>query len=134
MQNDFTVRTLAAQLAAINRKHISSIGELKGKLKSAKEAYQNAKTELNKLTQNGEQLQMVIVHCEKYFKLKAKSGLTAAEQLKLKIFTQTAERIHVSDESDIERAPALKANVNKKTEALTAEFHDLKKAAPHIPK
>lgn len=125
VQNDFTVYTLAAQLAVINREHISSIGELEGKLNSAKEAYQNAKTELNKLTQNGEQLQTVIVHCEKYFELKAKSELTAAEQLKLKIFSQTVERIHVSDESDIERVRTLKANVDERAAALASEFHDL---------
>ena len=94
-------------------------------MNSAKEAYQNAKTELNKLTQNGEQLQTVIVHCEKYFELKAKSELTAAEQLKLKIFSQTVERIHVSDESDIERVRTLKSNVDKKAETLASEFHDL---------
>lgn len=125
VQNDFTVYTLAAQLAVINREHISSIGELEGKLNSAKESYQNAKAELNKLTQNGEQLQTVIVHCEKYFELKAKKELTSAEQLKLKIFSQTAERIHVSDESGIERVRALKTNVDKKVEALAAEFHNL---------
>ena len=98
---------------------------MEGKLNSAKKAYQNAKTELNKLTQNGEQLQTVIAHCEKYFELKAKSELTAAEQLKLKIFSQTVERIHVSDESAIERVRTLKSNVDKKAETLAAEFHDL---------
>lgn len=127
VQNDFTVYTLAAQLVVINREHISSAGELEGKLNSAKEAYQNAKNQLNKLTQNGEQLQTVISHCEGYFKLKGKSELTAAEQLKLKIFSQTAERIHASEESDIERVRALKVNVDKKAEALAAEFYNLEK-------
>ena len=76
---------------------------------------------------NGEQLQTVIVHCEKYFWFKTKSELTAAEQIKFKIFTQTTERIPVSDESDIERVRTLKANVYKKAEALADVFHDLEK-------
>ncbi len=65
-----------------------------------------------------EQLQTVIVHCEKYLELIAKSELTAAKQLKLKIFSQTADRIHVTDESGIERVRVLKANVDKKAEDL----------------
>lgn len=87
-----------------------------------KEAYQNAKPELNKLIEKGEKLRTVIVHCKKYFELKTKTELTADEQLKFKIFTQTAERIQNSDESDIERVCTLKVNVDKKRRLLLTDF------------
>jgi hypothetical protein len=60
VQNDFTVYTLAAQLAVINREHISSIGELEGKLNSAKEAYQNAKANLPKTESSFKRLSSIV--------------------------------------------------------------------------
>lgn len=125
VQNDFTVYTLAKQLTVINREHITSIGELEGKMNSANEAYKNAKSELNKLIANEEQYKTVLEHCEKYFELKNKKELTPAEQVKLKIYTQTVERVHVSDESDIESIRNLKNTIDQKIDTLTQNFRVL---------
>lgn len=92
---------------------------------SANEAYKNAKSELNKLLANQEQFQTVLDHCEKYFDLKNKKELTPAEQVKLKIYTQTVQRVHVSDESDIDSIQNLKNSTDRKIEALTQNFRAL---------
>lgn len=125
VQNDFTVYTLAKQLTIINREHISSIGELEGKMESIKTTFQNIKTELNKLLANQEQFQTVLEHCEKYFSLKKKKELTPAEQVKLRIFTQTVQRVHVADETDIDNIHNLKNSIDCKIEMLTADFRRL---------
>lgn len=125
VQNDFTVYTLAKQLTIINREHISSIGELEGKMESTKTTFQNTQTELNKLLANQEQFQTVLEHCEKYFSLKKKKELTPAEQMKLRIFTQTVQRVHVADETDIDNIHNLKNSIDCKIEMLTADFRRL---------
>ena len=125
VQNDFTVYTLAQQLSLINRENISSIGELEGKMNSANMAYKNTKNELNKLLANQEQFQTVLEHCEKYFDLRNKKELTPAEQVKLKIYTQTVQRVHVSDESYIESILNLKNSTDRKIETLTQNFRAL---------
>lgn len=122
IQNDFTVYTLAQQLTIINRENISSISELERKMHSANEAYKNAKSELNKLLSNQEQFKTVLEHCEKYFALKSKKELTPAEQVKLKIYTQTVQRVHVSDESDIDSIRNLKNSTEQKINTLTQHF------------
>lgn len=127
IENDFTVYTLAEQLAVINREHISSIGELEGKLEATKEAYQNAKTELNKLIKSGEEFQTIIEHCEKYLALKDKKELSPAEQLKLKIYAQTAERVSVANEKDIEVIRKLQNSTDEKIKVLYEQFQLLEK-------
>lgn len=125
VQNDFTVYTLAQQLAIINREHITSLRQLKGKMESAKEAYRNTKTELNKLIANQEQFETVLDHCEKFFALKNKKELTPAEQVKLKIYTQTVERVHITDKADIESIRSLINSTKKKIDILTANFRSI---------
>lgn len=125
VQNDFTVYTLAQQLAIINQEHISSIGELEGKMEYAKTEFQNTKAELNKLLANQEQFQTVLEHCEKYFSLKKKKELTPAEQVKLRIFTQTVQRVHVTNETDIDSIRNLKKSIDTKIEILTVDFRRL---------
>lgn len=122
IQNDFTVYTLAAQLSVINREHISSIGELEGKLETANTAYQNTKKELNKLIANQEQIKTALEHCENYYKLNNKNELTPAEQVKLKIYTQTVQRVHITNESDINSIRNLVKSNEEKIELLTADF------------
>lgn len=127
VQNDLTVYTLAQQLTIINKEHISSIGEIEGKLESTKVLYETTKSELNKLIAKQEQLQTVLEHCEKYFALKRKKELTPAEQVKLKIFSQTAQRVHVSIERDIKSIRKLKNSADIKLELLSAEFRSVEK-------
>lgn len=122
LQNDFTVYTLAVQLSVINREHISSIGELEGKLETANTAYQNTKKELNNLIANQEQFKTALEHCDNYFKLKSKKELTPAEQVKLKIYTQTVQRVHVTNESDINSIRNLVKSNEEKIKLLTVDF------------
>ncbi len=125
--NDITVYKMGECLTLINREHITSIGELEGKIESTKLAYENARDELNKLRSNIEQIATVIGHCEKYFELKTKTTLTPAENVAFEMYKQTALRVHIDDECDIEHIRALKQSHEEKVIVLSEQFNQCKK-------
>ncbi len=125
--NDITVYKMGECLTLINREHISSIGELEGKIESTKLAYENAREELNKLQSHTEKIASVISHCEKYFELKSKAELTPTEKVSFEMYKQTAERVRVDDECDIEHVRALKQSHDEKIAILTEQFNQCKK-------
>ncbi len=127
LQNDITVYKLGECLTLINREHISSIGELEGKIETTKIAYENAREELNKLRSHNKQIAMVVEHCEKYFELKSKADLTPVEKISFEMYKQTAEHVHIDDECDIKHVRNLKLSNDEKITILTEQFNQCKK-------
>ncbi len=88
-ENDLDVHRLSAQLTIISRDHIRSIGELEGKIETAKASYEQAMRELNIMTTEQERLSSLIHQAEIYFDLSGRTDLTDMEQLRLTVSRQS---------------------------------------------
>lgn len=127
INNDYEVYRMALQLSVINREHISSIGELEGKLSKAKAEYYETRQKLNFLINKQEQLGKIIEQCKEYFALKGKTDLFPAEELKLKMGSQIAERFNVIDADNVTLIANLKMSVDEQKVQLNKRFSELEK-------
>lgn len=121
-QNDMDVYKLSAQLTIINRDHIHSIGELKGKIEALKAEYENARQQVNTLTSQHERLTTLLLQAETYFALMDKPMLTEAEQLKLNLCRQTLQNNNINSRSDMEHLQADQRETGKKITVLKETF------------
>ena len=105
-ENDLDVHRLSAQLTIINRDHIRSIGELEGKIETAKASYEQAMRKLNIMTAEQERLSSLIQQAEIYFDLSGKTDLTDMEQLRLTVSRQSVQTNGIKEGADLDRLRA----------------------------
>ena len=105
-ENDLDVHRLSAQLSIISRDRIRSIGELEGKIESAKASYEQAMRELNIMTTEQERLSSLIHQAEIYFDLSGKTDLTDMEQLRLTVSRQSVLNNGIAGRADLDRLKA----------------------------
>jgi archaellum component FlaC len=104
--NDLDVHRLSAQLTIISRDHIRSIGELEGKIETAKASYEQAMRTLNIMTTEQERLSSLIHQAEIYFDLSGKTDLTDMEQLRLTVSRQSVLNNGIAGRADLDRLRA----------------------------
>ena len=105
-ENDLDVHRLSAQLTIISRDRIRSIGELEGKIETAKASYEQAMRKLNIMTTEQERLASLIHQAEIYFDLSGKTDLTDMEQLRLTVSRQSMLNNGISEKSDLDHLEA----------------------------
>ena len=118
--NDLDVHRLSAQLTIISRDRIRSIGELEGKIASAKASYEQAMRALNIMTTEQERLSSLIQQAEIYFDLSGRTDLTDMEQLRLTVSKQSMLNNGISEKSDLDHLDS-KLQENKKQIASLKE-------------
>ena len=117
-ENDLDVHRLSAQLTIISRDHIRSIGELEGKIESAKASYEQARQEINILTTEQERLSSLIQQAETYFDLSGRADLTDMEQLRLTVSRQSMLNNGISEKSDLDHLEAKLQEIEKQIASL----------------
>lgn len=127
LQNDFDLYTLSAQLAVINRDNIHSLGELESKIKKLTAEYENARQEVNKLSENLSQFESVEKQVGAYFDLLEKSELSEAEQLQLKMCGSLAERCNIHSHDGLQRVEKLRKDTSEKVDRLAEQISNCKK-------
>ena len=118
--NDLDVHRLSAQLTIISRDRIRSIGELEGKIETAKTSYEQAMRALNIMTTEQERLSSLIQQAEIYFDLSGRTDLTDMEQLRLTVSKQSMLNNGISEKSDLDHLDS-KLQENKKQIASLKE-------------
>ncbi|MBR2086127.1 MAG: hypothetical protein IJ906_03135 [Oscillospiraceae bacterium] len=98
--------TVYQHSSIISRDHIRSIGELEGKIESAKASYEQAMRELNIMTTEQERLSSLIQQAETYFDLSGKTDLTDMEQLRLTVSRQSVLNNGIAGRADLDRLKA----------------------------
>ena len=121
-ENDLDVHRLSAQLTIISRDRIRSIGELEGKIETAKASYEQAMRELNIMTTEQERLASLIHQAEIYFDLSGRTDLTDMEQLRLTVSKQSMLNNGISEKSDLDHLEAKLQEIEKQI-ALLKEQH-----------
>lgn len=127
LHNDFDVYTLSAQLAIINRDNIRSIGELNSKIEKLTAEYENARQEVNKLSEKLSQLEAVEKQVGAYFDLLEKSELSEAEQLQLKMYGSLAELCNITNRDGLQRVEKLHRDTSEKVDRLKEQMNDCRK-------
>lgn len=127
LQNDFDVYTLSAQLAVINRDNICSIGELESKIEKLAAEYENARQEVNKLSEKLSQFEAVEKQVGTYFDLLEKSELSEAEKLQLKMYGSFAKRCNIQSRDELQRVEKLRRDTSEKVEMLSEQMNNCKK-------
>ncbi len=118
-QNDFDVYTLSAQLAVINRDNIHSLGELESKIEKLTVEYENARQEVNKLSEKLSRFEAVEKQVSGYFDLLEKSELSESEKLQLKMYGSLAKRCNIHNRDELQRIEKLRRDTSKKVERLS---------------
>lgn len=121
-ENDMDVYKLSAQLTIINRDNIHSIGELEGKIERLRAEFDKTVSACNEASAKLTQIETVISQAEKYFELKEKCDLSAAEKMKLQIYLQTIERCKIQNCTDIESVREVYKNISEQSRALNIEL------------
>ena len=121
-QNDPDVHHLAAQLTIISRDHIRSIGELKEKIESLKDSYEQAVREINILTAEQERLTSLIQQAEIYFNLADRTDLTDMEQLRLTVSRQSVQNNGITEKAGLDRLRLKLQETEKQTVSLKEQL------------
>ena len=121
-ENDLDVHRLSAQLTIISRDHIRSIGELEGKIESAKASYEQARQELTILTAKQERLSSLIQQAETYFDLSGKTDLTDMEQLRLTVSRQSVQHNGITHSADLDRLRAQMQEIENQIVSLKEQI------------
>ena len=121
-ENDLDVHRLSAQLTIISRDHIRSIGELEGKIESAKASYEQARQELTILTAKQERLSSLIQQAETYFDLSGKTDLTDMEQLRLTVSRQSEQHNGITHSADLDRLRAQMQEIENQIVSLKEQI------------
>ena len=126
IENNLDVYKLSAQLAIINHDNIHSIGELDGKIQKLKIEYENARREINKLSEKLSQFEAVEKQVNRYFDLLEKSELSEAEKLQLKMYGSLAERCNITNRDELQRVENLRRDTSEKVEQLSKQMKKCK--------
>lgn len=126
LQNDFDVYTLSAQLAVINRDNIHSLGELESKIEKLTAEYENARQEVNKLSEKLSQFEAIEKQVGGYFDLLEKSELSETEQLQLKMYGSLAERCNIHSRDGLQRVEKLRKDTSEKVDILNEQMKKCK--------
>lgn len=127
LHNDFDVYTLSAQLAIINRDNIRSIGELNSKIEKLTAEYENARQEVNKLSEKLSQLEAVEKQVNRYFDLLEMSELSSAEQLQFQMCKTVTERCNIHSRDELQRVEKLRKDTSEKVDRLSEQMNNCKK-------
>ncbi len=128
LQNDFDVYTLSAQLAVLNRDNIHSLGELESKIEKLTAEYENARLEVNKLSEKLSQFESIEKQVGGYFDLLDKSELSETEQLQLKMYGSLAERCNIHSHDELQRVKNLRKDTSEKVGQLSEQMKKCKQA------
>ena len=120
--NDLDVHRLSAQLTIISRDRIRSIGELEGKIETAKASYEQAHQEIIILTTEQERLSSLIQQAETYFNLSGRTDLTDMEQLRMTISRQSVQHNDISRSADLNRLRAQMQETEKQIALLKEQL------------
>ena len=126
IKNNLDVYKLSEQLAIINRDNINSIGELEGKIQKLKIEYENARREINKLSEKLSQFEAVEKQVGGYFDLLEKSELSETEKLQLKMYGSLAERCNIHSRDELQRVENLRKDTSQKVERLSEQMKKCK--------
>ncbi len=126
IENNLDVYKLSAQLAIINRDNINSIGELNGKIQKLKNEYENARREINKLSEKLSQFEAIEKQVREYFDLLEKSELSEVEKLQLKVYGSLAERCNIHSRDGLQRVENLRKDTSEKVEQLSKQMKKCK--------
>jgi len=126
IKNNLDVYKLSEQLAIINRDNINSIGELEGKIQKLKIEYENARREINKLSEKLSQFEAIEKQVGGYFDLLEKSELSETEQLQLKMYGSLAERCNIHSRDGLQRVENLRRDTSQKIECLSEQMKKCK--------
>ncbi len=126
IENNLDVYKLSAQLAIINRDNIHSIGELDGKIQKLKIEYENARREINKLSEKLSQFEAVEKQVGGYFDLLEKSELSSAEQLQFQMCKTVTERCNIHSRDGLQRVENLRRDTSEKVERLSEQMKKCK--------
>ena len=126
LQNDFDVYTLSAQLAVINRDNIHSLGELESKIQKLTAEYENARQEVNKLSEKLSQFEAIEKQVGGYFDLLEKSELSESEKLQLKMYGGLAKRCNIHSRDELQRVEKLRKNTSEKVGQLSEQMKKCK--------
>lgn len=126
VQNDFDVYTLSAQLAVINRDNIRSLGELESKIEKITAEYENARQEVNKLSEKLSQFEAIENQVGGYFDLLEKSELSESEKLQLKMYGSLAERCNIHSRDELQRVEKLRKDTSEKVGQLSEQMKKCK--------
>lgn len=86
--------------------------------------YENARQEINKLSEKLSQFEAVEKQVGAYFDLLKKSKLSEAKQLQLKMYGSLAERCNITNRDGLQRIKNLRIDTSEKVERL---FEQMKK-------
>lgn len=126
-QNDLDIYKLSAQLTIINRDHLHSIDEITDKMGALQQQYENARLEMNRLTEQLEKLNSLAEQAEHYFSLINKDDdLSETDKLLLSMEHETLERNNICSHDDYAKLDALRKSVQSQVSALKAEFQQTK--------
>ncbi len=126
LQNDFDVYTLSAQLAVLNRDNIRSIGELNSKIEKLTAEYENARQEVNKMSEKLSQLEAVEKQVGRYFDLLEKTELSSAEQLQFQMCKTVTERCNIHSRDELQRVEKLRKDTSQQIELLSEQMKKCK--------
>ncbi len=116
-ENDLDVHRLSSQLTIISRARIRSIGELEGKIETVKASCEQARQEINILTNEQERLTSLIHQAEIYFELSRRTDLTDMERLRLTVSRESVQNNGISEKSDLENLKAKLQETEKQIES-----------------
>lgn len=126
IKNNLDVYKLSEQLAIINRDNIHSIGELDGKIQKLKIEYENARREINKLSEKLSQFEAVEKQVNRYFDLLEKADLSSVEQLQFQMCKTVTERCNIHSRDELQRVENLRKNTSEKVEHLSEQMKKCK--------
>lgn len=119
VENDLDVFRLSAQLSVISKEHITSIGELEGRIKRLRDDYDKHKAELNALIEEYNRMESLLEQAQEFFALSKKTELSDTEQLRKAVCKQAMERNNVFNAADAD-------SLRRRTESLAKRIGSIK--------
>ena len=117
--NDLDVYRLSAQLSVINKEHISSIGELEGRIKNLNDDYNKHKAEVNALIEKHNRMESLLEQAQEFYTLSKKGEPSDTEQLRRTVCKQAMERNNVFNAADAD-------SLRRRTESLAKRIGSIK--------
>ena len=118
VDNDLDVYKLSAQLSAINKDRIASIGDLESRISNLRVDYEKQRQEINNYIEEHNRLVSLWEQTQLYKTLSAKDKLSAAEQLQMTVCRQAMDSNDIHTLADMDRLRERTENLSKKISAL----------------
>ncbi|MDE6763981.1 MAG: hypothetical protein K2J73_09930, partial [Oscillospiraceae bacterium] len=88
--------------------------------------YENARQEINKLSEKLSQFEAIEKQVGGYFDLLEKSELSESEKLQLKMYVRLAERCNIHSRNELQRIKNLRRETSEKVERLSEQMKKCK--------